>query len=58
VPVVPFLIAFTAQAFVLSQLGLTIGRQLSNRFREIAERLAGIALAGLGGVLLAQRLSS
>jgi putative Mn2+ efflux pump MntP len=56
--VVPFLIVVTAQAFVLSQLGLTIGRQLSNRFRETAERLAGIALAGLGGVLLIQRLSS
>ena len=48
VPVVPFLIVVTAQAFVLSQLGLTIGHQLSNRFRETAERLAGIALAGLG----------
>jgi manganese efflux pump family protein len=58
VPVVPFLIAVTAQAFVLSQLGLTIGRRLSDRLRETAERLAGIALAGLGAVLLVQRLSS
>jgi putative Mn2+ efflux pump MntP len=58
VPVVPFLIAVTAQAFVMSQLGLSIGRRLSDRFRETAERLAGITLAGLGAVLLAQRLGS
>ncbi|HEY5454387.1 MAG TPA: manganese efflux pump [Acidothermaceae bacterium] len=58
VPVVPFLIAVTAQAFVLSQLGLAIGHRLTNRFRETAERLAGITLAGLGAVLLTQRLAS
>jgi putative Mn2+ efflux pump MntP len=58
VPVVPFLIAVTAQAFVLSQLGLSVGHRLSSRFRETAERLAGITLAGLGAVLLTQRLQS
>jgi putative Mn2+ efflux pump MntP len=58
VPIVPFLIAVTAQAFILSQLGLTIGHRLTNRFRENAERLAGVTLAGLGAVLLIQRLAS
>jgi len=55
-PVIPVLIAIAVQAFVLSQLGLRIGARVSERFRESAERLAGIALAAVGLVLLGERL--
>jgi manganese efflux pump family protein len=44
------------QAFVLAQLGLRLGGRLSARYREGAERLAGIALAGLAVALLVQKL--
>jgi putative Mn2+ efflux pump MntP len=49
-----FLIA--VQAFVLTQLGLPLGRRLGEGLREGAERLAGLALAGLALVLLAGKL--
>jgi putative Mn2+ efflux pump MntP len=45
-----------AQAFILTQLGLRLGHRLSERRREGAERLAGIALTTLGVVLLAEKL--
>jgi manganese efflux pump family protein len=44
------------QAFVLAQLGLRLGSRLSARLREGAERVAGIALAGLAVVLLVEKL--
>lgn len=56
VPVLPFLAAIGAQAFVASQLGFGLGASLSERFLENAERLAGLALIALGGILLAERL--
>jgi len=56
VPVLPFLAAIGAQAFVASQLGFRVGATLSERFREGAERLAGIALIALGAILLAERV--
>lgn len=43
------------RAFVVSQLGFRLGRSLSERFREGAERLAGVLLVGLGLVLVLQR---
>jgi manganese efflux pump family protein len=48
------LIAF--QAFILTQLGLRLGSRLSEHLREGAERLAGLALTGLGLFLLAEKL--
>lgn len=44
------------QAFILTQLGLRVGHRLSERLRENAERLAGLALVVLGFVLLGEKL--
>jgi manganese efflux pump family protein len=44
------------QTLVVTQLGLRLGGRLSERVREGAERLAGVALATLGVVLLAEKL--
>src|SRR5437867_2732261 len=52
-PVIGFL---GVQAFVVAQLGLRLGARIGEGIREGAERLAGVALAGLGLVLLAERL--
>jgi putative Mn2+ efflux pump MntP len=53
------LIALIAiQAFAMTQLGLRLGKRLSDRSREAAERIAGLALAGLGLALLAEKLLS
>jgi putative Mn2+ efflux pump MntP len=57
VPVLPFLVAIAVQAFVASQVGFGLGASMSERFRERAERLAGIALITLGVILLAERIS-
>jgi putative Mn2+ efflux pump MntP len=46
------------QAFVVTQLGLRLGHRLSERLREGAERLAGLALTVLALVLLAEKLLS
>jgi manganese efflux pump family protein len=46
------------QTFVVTQLGLGLGDRLSERLREAAERLAGLALTGLGLVLLAEKALS
>lgn len=46
------------QAFVVTQLGLRLGNRLSERLRETAERLAGLALTALAIVLLAEKLVS
>jgi len=46
------------QAFVVTQLGLRLGSRLSARLREASERLAGVALAGLGIALLTAKLLS
>src|SRR2546429_228187 len=54
VPVVVVLIG--AQAFLVTQLGLRLGARIGEGIREGAERLAGVALAGLGLVLLGERL--
>jgi hypothetical protein len=44
--------------FLLSQLGLRVGSRLSEKFREGAERVAGIALLGLAAFLLVEHLAS
>lgn len=55
-PVLPVLVAIAVQTFLVAQLGFRLGASLSERFREGAERLAGLALIGLGLILLAERL--
>lgn len=47
-----------AQTFVVTQMGLRLGNRISVRLREAAERLAGLALIGLGLALLVERLLS
>jgi putative Mn2+ efflux pump MntP len=44
------------QTFIVTQLGLRLGYRLSERLREGAERLAGLALVVLALVLLAEKL--
>jgi manganese efflux pump family protein len=55
-PVMPVIIAIAVQALLASQLGLTLGHRISERFRERAEQLAAVALMGLGGYLITERL--
>jgi len=55
-PVVPVIIAIAVQALLASQLGLALGHLISERFRERAEQLAAVALIGLGGYLITERL--
>jgi putative Mn2+ efflux pump MntP len=50
--IVPVLAAIGIQAFIFSQLGFWLGRRLSEKFRENAESLAGLALIGIGVALL------
>jgi manganese efflux pump family protein len=56
-PVPVVIVAIAVQAAVAAQLGLRLGAQLSERSRELAEKLAGVALAGLGVYLLVSRLA-
>jgi putative Mn2+ efflux pump MntP len=46
------------QALILTQLGLRLGRRLSERLREAAERLGGLVLTALAIALLVGRLLS
>ena len=55
VPLVIVLIA--AQAAIVTQIGLRLGNRLSERLRESAERLAGVALIALAATLLAVKLA-
>lgn len=55
-PVVWVLLAIAVQTFVASQLGFALGSRLSERFREGAEKLAGVAFIVLAAVLLLERL--
>jgi manganese efflux pump family protein len=45
-----------AQAFLLAQLGLRLGSGLGETARERAERFAGLALIGLGILILVEKL--
>jgi putative Mn2+ efflux pump MntP len=58
VSVVAVIIAIATQAFIVTQLGLALGTRMSLRARESAERLAGLSLAAVGLVLLAEKLLS
>jgi putative Mn2+ efflux pump MntP len=55
-PVLVILALIGIQTFVLTQLGIRLGQRIGERIREGAERLAGVALALLGGILLAEKL--
>jgi manganese efflux pump family protein len=55
-PAALVIVLIALQAFIVTQLGLRLGNRLSERLREGAERLAGVALTGLGIWLLAEKL--
>jgi putative Mn2+ efflux pump MntP len=55
-PVFVVVVLIGAQAFILTQLGIRLGQRIGERIREGAERLAGVALAALGLVLLVEKL--
>jgi putative Mn2+ efflux pump MntP len=57
-PVVLVIVLIALQAFAVTQLGLRLGTSLSVRLREMAERLAGLALSSLAAGLLVQKLLS
>jgi manganese efflux pump family protein len=50
------LVLIGIQTFVATQLGIRLGARLGERIREGAERLAGVALAALGVILLGEKL--
>ena len=56
-PAVIVIAAIAVQAFAAAQLGLAAGAKIGERWRERAERLAGIALILLGIYLAAERLT-
>lgn len=56
-PVTIVIAAIALQAFVAAQLGLAIGAKIAERWRERAERIAGIALIALGVYLVAEQLT-
>jgi manganese efflux pump family protein len=55
-PVVLILVLIGIQTFIVTQLGIRLGQRIGERIREGAERLAGVALAALGFVLLGEKL--
>ena len=55
-PVLLILLLIGIQTFVATQLGIRLGARIGERVREGAERLAGIALALLGLILLGEKL--
>jgi len=55
-PVTAIIIAIAVQAFLAAQLGLALGSRIGDRWRERAERIAGIALILLGAYLIADQL--
>jgi manganese efflux pump family protein len=55
-PVTAIVIAIAVQAFLAAQLGLALGARIGERWRERAERIAGIALILLGAYLIADQL--
>ena len=55
-PIALVVLLIGLQAFLATQLGLRLGSRLGQEVREGAERLAGVALAGLGVFLLVEKL--
>src|SRR5512146_2932301 len=54
-PAIAVIVAIARQAFIAAQLGLALGAKIAERWRERAERLAGIALILLGIYLIAEQ---
>jgi putative Mn2+ efflux pump MntP len=55
-PVGLVVVLIALQTLIVTQVGLRLGARLSERLREGAERLAGLALTGLGLALLGEKL--
>jgi putative Mn2+ efflux pump MntP len=55
-PLIPVILAIGAQAFAAARLGMLLGARIAQRYREAAERVAGIVLIVLGLFLAGQRL--
>jgi putative Mn2+ efflux pump MntP len=55
-PVTTVIVAIAVQAFLAAQLGLALGAKIAERWRERAERVAGIALILLGAYLITEQL--
>jgi putative Mn2+ efflux pump MntP len=56
-PVIAVIVAIALQAFIAAQLGLALGAKIAERWRERAERFAGIALILLGIYLVIEQLT-
>jgi manganese efflux pump family protein len=56
-PLVPLVVAIALQAFAVTLLGVHLGGQVGERWRESAERVAGAALIALGSTLLVLRVT-
>ena len=57
-PVVLVIVLIAVQTILVTQLGLRLGHSLSEQLREAADRIAGLALTGLGLSLLLEKLLS
>jgi len=57
-PLLPLVVAIGVQTFIVTQVGVRLGTRLGERWRESAERVAGVALVALGAILLMVRLTS
>jgi putative Mn2+ efflux pump MntP len=55
-PLAPVIVGIAAQALIAAQLGLWLGARVAERFREAAERLAGVVLVVMGIVLAVEQL--
>jgi manganese efflux pump family protein len=55
-PVAAVIVAIALQALIAAQLGLAVGAQIGERWRERAEQAAGTALILLGGYLIIEQL--
>jgi putative Mn2+ efflux pump MntP len=55
-PAATVIVAIAVQALVAAQLGLAVGARIGERWRERAERAAGIALILLGGYLITEQI--
>jgi putative Mn2+ efflux pump MntP len=58
VPVALVIALIAVQTITVTQLGLRFGNRLSERLREAAERIAGLALTGLAIALLIEKLTA
>jgi manganese efflux pump family protein len=57
-PILAMALAIGAQAFVVTQVGIRVGGRVGERLREAAEKLAGVALLALAGVLAVAQVTA